>query len=74
MEGFFLYDHFPRLHIFSDHPTLLVCNSLPPPLSTGGVCKVELLEALDAKVEFPEHFAEWDVGTCDAVYFLIQKE
>ena len=36
MEGFFLYDHFPRLHIFSDHPTLLVCNSLAPPSPQEG--------------------------------------
>ena len=47
---------------------------LTSPLSTGGACKVELLEALDARVEYPTHFAEWDVGPCDAVYFLIQKE
>ena len=51
-----------------------VCVDLAPPLSTGGACKVELLEALDARVEYPTHFAEWDVGPCDAVYFLIQKE
>lgn len=57
-------------------PTIQPCihSHLPPPLSAGGMCKVELLEALDAKVEFPEHFAEWDVGPCDAVYFLIQKD
>ena len=53
---------------------LCVDFHLIPPISTGGACKVELLEALDARVEYPTHFAEWDVGPCDAVYFLIQKE
>ena len=66
----------PQWSCSPDHLISLVSLPLgPSPLHhTGGACKVELLEALDAKVEFPEHFAEWDVGPCDAVYFLIQKE